>query len=404
MPTLTDYAHFEGRHWETGSVANVLAYQRPRSDFPLNESMLLGLSGGAAFGYFVFDYKDSDPHVALLPRNTFDPFETILERLAVPQDLLRTASPEKAEANLIEILDSGRPAIVWADMFNLPYNALSPDEPMWAMMPIVVYGYEGDTVYIADRSSQPLTVSAEELAQARARVKKERFQVLGLGEPNIDRLPDAIERSIRQCISLYTDRPPRGSGKNFGFTAYEHLAEMLTNTRNKSSWARLLPPGRRMYSALAGFSYQPGAFGWARSYASNQVDDRQMYAKYLEQAAEILGKPELTGAAEQFRASSSAWLALARQMLPDDVPMLAETRRLLLKKRELFIEQGQAALPEIVEIRKRLADLQEQSETDFPLDEDGAAALRERIAAGVSELRIIEQKAIKRLQAALGIQ
>ena len=29
---------------------------------------------------------------------------------------------------------------------------------MWAMMPIVVYGVEGDTVYIADRSRQPLTV------------------------------------------------------------------------------------------------------------------------------------------------------------------------------------------------------------------------------------------------------
>lgn len=402
MPVLNDYAQFEGRHWETGSVANVLAYQRPDKEPPLNEPMLLGLSGGATFGYFVFDYKDSHPHVALLPRNTFDPFETLMDRLAVPQDLLQTASPEKAEANLIEILDSGRPAIVWADLFSLPYNALPPDEPMWAMMPIVVYGYDGDTVQIADRSSQPLTVSGEELARARSRVKKDRFRVIGLGEPNLDRLPGAIEGSIQQCLSLYTEDPPRGSGKNFGFTGYQYWAEMLTNTRDKSSWARLLPPGRRLYAALAGFSYQPGAFGWARTCPSNQVDDRKMYALFLEQSADILGRPDLTEVAGQFRASATAWFELSRLILPDDVPLLGETRQLLLKKRALFIDDGQDATPQITEINQRLAELLDQSESDFPLDEMGAARLRERIAAGVHEIMSIEAKAIEQLQAALG--
>ena len=165
MPTLDNYTQFIGRHWETGSVANVLAYQ---NEGTLSEAMLMGISGGAAFGYFVFDYKDTDPHVALLSRNTFDPLDTLLERLAIPQDIYQTQIAGKAERNLIEVLERGRPAIVWADMFGLPYNALTPGAQMWSMMPIVVYGVEGELVHIADRASTALTVSVEELARARA--------------------------------------------------------------------------------------------------------------------------------------------------------------------------------------------------------------------------------------------
>jgi len=76
MANLADYAQFSGRHWETGSVHNVLAYQGneiPETRQPISEAMLMGISGGAAFGYFIFEYKGLDPFVSLLSRNTFDP-------------------------------------------------------------------------------------------------------------------------------------------------------------------------------------------------------------------------------------------------------------------------------------------------------------------------------------------
>jgi len=131
MPILADYTQFGGRHWETGSVHNVLAYQQvniPETGQAISEAMLMGISGGAAFGYFVFDYKDTDPYLSLLSRNTFDPLDTLLERLAIPQDRVHTAEAGKGERNLIDVLESGRPAIVWADQFSLPYNALPADE------------------------------------------------------------------------------------------------------------------------------------------------------------------------------------------------------------------------------------------------------------------------------------
>lgn len=144
-----------------------------------------------------------------------------------------------------------RPAIVWADVLSLPYNALGPDDRMWSMDPIVVFGYTDGRAHIADRAAVPLQVSAAQLAQARGRVKKDKHRVLALGTPNLEKLPGAIEQGIRQCIAHYTEAPPKGARHNFGLAAYERWADMLTNTRNKQSWQRLLPPGRRMYAGLA---------------------------------------------------------------------------------------------------------------------------------------------------------
>jgi hypothetical protein len=363
--------------------------------------MLMGISGGAAFGYFVFDYKDVDPHVSLLSRNTFDPLDTLLERLAIAQDVHQTQNADKAERNLIDVLESGRPAMVWADMFSLPYNALAPSEDMWGTMPIVVYGIEDDNVYIADRSSTPLTVSVKELAAARARVKKDRFRVMALGSPDMSKLPGAIQKGIWQCIALFTEAPPKGGRDNFGFAAYEKLAAMLTNTRNKQSWERLLPPGRRMYAALGGYGYQPGAFGWARTFPSNQVDDRMLYAQFLDESADILDKSDLRQVGEQFRTSSAAWRELSEALLPNDVPLFKETRELLITKRDLFTDEGGAALEEIQGIDRRLEEIRSAVAAEFPMSAEAVTAMREGLAEQVLKISEIERGAIDSLQDAM---
>jgi hypothetical protein len=371
MPILSDYTQFDGRHWETGSVHNVLAYQGvklPETGQPISEAMLMGISGGAAFGYFIFEYKGLDPFMSLLSRNTFDPLDTLLERLAIPQDLFHTVDPGKGERNLIEVLEGGRPAIVWADAFGLPYNGLSYDEQMWAMFPIVVHGYTNGEVHIADRSSQSLLITEAELAIARARVKKVKYRVLALGAPDLSKLPGAIQKGIWQCIALYTEAPPKGGRDNFGFAAYEKWAKMLTNTRNKQSWERMLAPGSRMYAALAGVGYQHGVFGWARTFPSNQVDDRMLYARFLDEAALILKRPGLKIAAVQFRASSDAWLDLSEAALPNEVP---------------------------------LSEIYSLAAANFPMSDTEVKSMREGLAEHVMNISNIEQEAIDLLQAAM---
>ena len=90
MKSCNSIDKFTGRHWETGSIHNALAMQgikAPHTGKPYSEAFLLGVSGGIALGYFLFEYGGFLPHLALLTRNTFDPFPRILERLGIAQDV-----------------------------------------------------------------------------------------------------------------------------------------------------------------------------------------------------------------------------------------------------------------------------------------------------------------------------
>ena len=94
MPTLANYHHFAGRHWETGSIHNYYAYRgvnAPHTGQPYSEALLLGISGGVTVGYFSFAYDGYAPHVALLTRNSFDPLNTLLARLGVVQEVQQTS-------------------------------------------------------------------------------------------------------------------------------------------------------------------------------------------------------------------------------------------------------------------------------------------------------------------------
>jgi len=400
MAKLNDYTVFSGRHYETGTVHNVLAYQgvtAPHTDAPLSEALLLGISGGVAVGYFTFEYEGYPPHIALLTRNTFDPLEKLLDRLAIPREVLQTGSADKGQRNLLDVLESGRPAIVWADMFSLPYHILPYDERNWGMRPLVVYGLEDDTAYLADGANAPITVTAAELQAARARVKKDKFRVMALDAPAMAHLPAAVSKGIWDCISLFTDAPPAGKRDSFGLAALQHWAKLLTNTRNKNSWTRYFPPGERLWMALAGNATQSGLFS-AMDNGDGNTAERGMYADFLDEAAIILEKPALKEAAQLFRASEREWATLHTLLLPADVPIFAETAQLLTRKRQLFIEGGSATTDERQQIQTRLNALQAQASTDFPLGAAQATALYERLAAQILVIHAAEKDAVICLQ------
>ena len=403
MPILKHYHEFAGRHWETGTIRNALAYQgvkAPHTGLPISEALLLGISGGVTFGYFTFEYHGYQPHIALLTRNTFDPMNTVLERLAIPQEIYRTEKPQKADENLSDVLEGGRPALVWADMFTLPYNALPYDQYNWAMMPILVYGQENGTSYIADRSGAALTVPTDVLHQARARVKKDEFRVVMLDAPDWKRLPSAVTQGIWQCVSLYTEAPPKGKRDNFGLAALRYWATMLTNTRNKHSWARYFDAGIRLWMALAGDTTQPGAYSFIRREAGNAAE-RGMYADFLDEAAIILSKPALSDAAQHFRRAETAWSILANQLLPDDVPMLKQAKMLLDQKAALFMNQGSEATDAIETINVELRTLQAQAADQFPMNDAELTDFRKRLSDQVMMIHDLERHAVQCMQAAM---
>jgi hypothetical protein len=395
---------FSGRHWETGSIHNALALQgvtAPHTGKPYSEALLLGVSGGIAFGYFTFEYKGYLPHVALLTRNTFDPFSTILERLGIAQDIQQTSKPDTAEKNLQNTLESGLYPILWADQFSLPYNCLPANEPMWGMMPILAVGIDGQTISVADRSSQPLHLSMVELTKARGRVKEDKYRLITLDAPQPAKLAGAVHKGIWQAISLFTEKPPKGGRDNFGFAAYEKLAEMLVNTRNKQSWERFFAPGIRMYHALAGSPVQPGAYHWVNIWGSADGAERGLYADFLLEAAQILKRPSIEEAAEKFRESCTLWLEFADALLPDAIPLLGESKKLIQRRHDLFIKNGESALPEIKQINSRLTELLSQSEKYFPLSKAEAASLRANLRDILLKISSVEREGIDLLQSAI---
>ena len=395
---------FNGRHWETGSIHNALAAQgikAPHTGEPYSEALLLGVSGGIAFGYFTFEYKGYLPHVAMLTRNTFNPFSTILERLGIAQDVQQTNQAEIGEKNLRNALETGLFPILWADQFSLSYNDLKADEMMWSPLPILAVGTDGKTVTIADRSSQPFHIPMDELTTARGRIKDDKYRLMTIEAPQPAKLAAAVHKGICQAISLFTEEPPRGARDNFGFAAYEKFAELLVNKRNKQSWERFFAPGVRMYHALAGSQFQPGLYQWVNTWGSADGADRELYADFLEEAAAILKRPAIREAAEKFRESHALWLKFADAALPDNLPLLGESRRLIARKHKLFIEKGEAALPEIKKINQGHKELLKESEASFPLSSSQAADLRANLRDQILKISATEKQAVDLLQNAI---
>lgn len=397
MTVLRDYNRFIGRHWETGSVANFFAYRgikAPHTGEPFSEALLLGISGGIVMGYFTFAYEDYDPQARILTRNTFDPMDTLLSRLGVVQEIVHTPNPDKAKSRLQETLDDGLPAIVWADMFSLTYNHLEYDRGMWAMMPVLVFGLDESTdrVWIADRARVPLFTTTEVFKEAWSRVKKFKHRSLTLSPPDHTKLQAAVRKGIWDCIKLFTEAPPKGSKNNFGLAAFRWWADLLRKPKQRLSWEKEFPAGGKMYAGLT------SAFSDITTFGKDGFAERDLYADFLEEAALLLGNPGLSEVAAHFHISAKAWESLSQTLLPDDVPMLGETRRLMLKRHQSFLDQGNTALDDIRQIDKRLAQIKTRVAGEFPLDQSGVEALRDRLSDQVMHIHDIEQEAIEQLQ------
>jgi hypothetical protein len=403
MTILDNYNSFSGRHWETGSIHNALAYQgikAPHTGKAYSEEFLLGMSGGINFGYFTFHYSGLPPQLAVLTRNTFDPFQTILERLGSSQEVFQTSTAKKGLSNLIQILEEGKAAIAWADAYSLPYEASKGRADYWAMQPIVVYGIDDSAAWIADRAAVPLQISTDDLEKARARVKKDKFRVISLEAPNEGKLVSSVNMAIWQCIRIFTEAPPRGTRNNFGLSAYENWSKMLTNTRNKQSWTRFYPAGSGHFSAIAGHGPFPGLldaiFAWG-----DRGAERTRYPKFLSEAALLLENPKLEQAAEEFLNCSITWQNLAAVLGTKELPSLFRANELITKRNELFISQGASALEQIKAINAELSQLEIAWPQNEGSDPDAIAAHRLEIQEAVDQIHAVETKAIRALTEAM---
>jgi len=400
MTTLPNYKHFDGIHYETGSVHNALAYQgvkMPHTKSAPSEALLLGLSGGITFGYFSFAYKGFDPHVALLTRNTFNPFETMLNRLGAVRNVRQTTDPKKAEKNLFDALDAGQPALVWANRMEMKYStydgSLGPD--LYEMIPVVVYGMDKEFVHIADQSHEALRVPIKDYTKARGRVKKEKYRMMTITVPAFDKLAQNVDAAIRASVKSFFTSPVKGYASNFGFAAYQRWADVLFNDKDKQSWNKIFPAGRNMFAGLTSSFERIELFGTGGSAS------RPMFADFLDEAAVILNCPTLRDASKNFRAVAPAWEALCLALLPDPIPPFKAARQLLIQKRDSFYEKGAGAAAEIKKIHTRLEKIRTAMEKKLPLAGEKEIAFKENLRDHILQVYDLEHKAVTALDQAM---
>lgn len=398
MTVLDGYGQFGGRHWETGPVYDLLAFQgvrAPHTGGPISEALMLGLTGGVTVMYFVFEYEALPPHLFVGTRNTFDPLATLFDRLGLTVTESKTSSARRATAALEEALAAGRPALVWAAKEALPYHPGEPDHAY--ARPLLVYGYEaGGEAQVADGAAVPLTVPAAALDAARAAQPGVKRRLVTLTAPDDwSHLPAAVEAAIQQCVALMLRKPPRGPASNFGLKALDKWADLLVNETNKRGWMRLFPPGPLLLRALRDV------------YASVVLENegagggRYLYADFLDEAAALLERPALRDAVRAYLECGRHWDRVAAALLPDSIPLLAETRTLLHERHDLFRTAGGASLNARREIAARLDAMISEAARSFPLDHAQSLALLTTVRDRVLDLRAREADAVRTLEAAM---
>jgi|GEM_PF-214119 hypothetical protein len=398
MTILSDYHHFNGIGLATGYITNVLAYQgskAPHTGEPITETLVMGISGGISAGYFSFEYEGHLPHVHFLTRYIFndDIPPAILEQLAIPMNTQQTTDAQKGMANVVSALANGKPPIVWVDSTSLPYNAISGDHDVYMVAPVVVYGCDmnSNVVHIADRARVSLTATIDEMMTGRTRIKKTRNRMMTLGEPDLKRLPAAVEHGIHLCIDLFTGKSPVGSPQNFGISAFEKWATLLNQPKDKASWAKRYAPGIRMFNGLL------SSYDSLETYFTGGHGARGMYADFLDEAALILKNSALNDAANQYRACVPLWAALTDTLLPDEIAVFQQAKDLLKKRYTLFVDGGNSTINARLDITAKLEGLKTQADSDFPLNEKQAVEMRSILSQHVLAVRDAEKAALDTL-------
>jgi len=389
---------YSGGFPTTGSIRQALALQgvtAPHTGKPYSEAFLMGLAGGAAFGYFIFSYSGHDPQVNLLTRNTFSNYgwDTIVERLRMAQDVVHSTSADRARAKLVEALESGSVPIAWVDVFTLGYEYSEFGDGMWAAQPVVVMSYDhGGETTLLDRSAKPFSVSSELFDNARSRVKKDRFRLATVESPAVDDEAAVIAAGLADCVALYYEKPPRGSASNFGRRAYDRWLADLTKPDSKSGWLNRMPNGRSLFAGLSS-AYRYGLLYWKDE---SLTADRALFADCLSEVSRII--PGLETVQTAFRESAAAWRSLGKCLLPDDIGNLRRAKELLEARHSAFLNGRDVA--DLRTIDREFNSLREKAESAFS-DSEHAKRLLAELAGGVERLRDAENLAFAALKSAL---
>jgi hypothetical protein len=299
--TLPGFQALDGCNCLMSSFRRVCVF----NEIPLSEEMIFGLGAGMGFAYW---HKKGNLPMLGGRGNVFNFHKDLSERTGIRIIEHATTSPQKAEKEMLAILDSGQPVCIYADMAYLPYLGL-PSEAHFGEHAIIVAGY--------DAGSRVATIS--DIAPQMTGVKKGGFYSIGL-----DQLAAARD-------SRFHPFPPRNRWFTFDFAGVrtperkdivEAIAQMAntmlhppiknigaigikTAAQKVKKWPEILD-ARMLKAALFNlytFTEIGGTGGGLF---------RFLYSRFLAEASELTGISLYWSASQEMDRCANLWRELAQ--------------------------------------------------------------------------------------------
>lgn len=264
---------------------------------------------------------------------------------------------------------------------------------MWQMAPMLVIGQDGSDFWVVHESRRPFRVNREELSLLRGRVKKSRYRITTAYEMDKAHWPTGLREGMISAVSLFLDKPPAGSAKNFGLAGLSQFSASVLDGRTANGWGKRFPSGDRLKQVLIGKPGQPGLWDWIQTWGTLDGADRETYASFLLQAELHLGL-ELKAVARQFQNSASLWREMAQSALPSSDASLRRLKEIKLELKELRFEDPIGSMA----ARAVLAEEYQQRWEEAGDLSQIADEIRHRIAQSIDEIQRIESAAFKQLR------
>jgi hypothetical protein len=399
------YALRGGLHPESANVQHVLAHHgiaavNGSTERPISEALVFGISGGIGAGYILWEFKQHGAATLVMAFHNSWQYpdrwhEKTLDRLGVRYIAEHQGGITGASRRLTELLEAGRPCIIRPDRYHLGYWRLPEYMDGHGGPDIVAYAVDDDGVWLDDRNVSPLVVSHATLGAARARVGSYRNSLYaidsGSGPIPIDRLREAVHAGLYDTVRHLSD-----ASASFSLPAWRKWARLLTDRRNAKAWPNVFADGE---NGLAGALISvwehvmpAGGFGGHL---------RDLYAEFLDEAAELLENPRLGDVAHAFRGAASAWHDVADAAIPREVSGFERLRELTVAVRQAVADPASVDAGEADAAAAELWALRGELDRDFPLGDDERDELFAGISARVDVVFAREQAAVASLAAAL---
>ena len=318
-PARTDrgYRLRGGVHPESANIANVLHHH----GFPISEAMVLGVGGGLGAGYILWEWaQHQSKHLTLGFRNRWnylDWTDKTLDRLGVPYRTQRTGGAKAAATALTGALAAGTPAIVVPDRRFVGYWHLPAQLDGHGGHQVVAYAETDDGVRLDDRNLAPLTVERERVDLARARVGSYQNYLCVIEGPATADVRAAAVAGIADCVAHLG-----GTSASFALPAWRKWSKLVTDPKAAKGWPTVFADGTGLTGAML------SVWEGIEPVGMTGGNLRGLYAEFLDEAAGLLGAPDLTACATAFRAAAARWHEVAEEALPADVPEYARVREL----------------------------------------------------------------------------